>query len=247
MSTFFEKNEVQSFVLIPTKSRDENKAASDVGIFDELSDADACVSELFEGSEKGIFYYYTNIPITTGNTGNCGFSHGQREYDVQGILQNVEEPHNQNLARVASQACVNRSGELRKNGELAVSMNDTEAVGGTSGMKVQAQSHLEKKLFNCPVCGNGFRQKSQLVVHYRTHTGEKPFACGDCIKRFATNGALTSHRGTHTGEKPYSCNFCEKKSSTKYNLDTHHRTHTGDNPYKCGICGRPFVDMSALN
>ncbi|XP_039221606.1 zinc finger protein 22-like [Crotalus tigris] len=70
-----------------------------------------------------------------------------------------------------------------------------------------------KSSIECPECGKGFRENSNLVNHQKTNTGEKPYDRLVCVGSFITNSHLVKHQRTHTAEKLYECSECRKSFS----------------------------------
>ncbi|GBM98376.1 Zinc finger protein with KRAB and SCAN domains 3 [Araneus ventricosus] len=274
-STLYQQNEVRSSTSITAKSSEEYRAASYISNRDVFYDTDVCMPESNESSEKGIFFYHTNIPMTADYTGNSVFSRLQRNDDGIEILQNDEELQNNILTGEISKASDNRNSEFCNSGQLLVPVNYTCTVVGPSSTNTEVQWHLEDGRFVCPRCGKGFGRKNNLVRHYRTHTGEKPFACDKCekgfgrkdhlvihyrthtgekvfacdkcVKIFSQSNDLARHRRTHTGEKTFACDKCEKTFGKSNDLARHRRTHTGEKHYKCSICGKAFRHSSSRN
>ncbi|GBN32090.1 Zinc finger protein 226 [Araneus ventricosus] len=242
-----EQNEFGSSTSITSKSSEENISAREFSNSEVFCDTDVCIPESYEGSEKRTFLYHTDIPMTADYTGNCGFSRGQRDDDLLGILQNDEEVQNNILPGEISKAPDNRSSEFSIRGELLVPANDKCTVVVNSCTNAEVQWHLDDGSFVCPTCGKVFGRKNHLFSHYRTHTREKPFACDKCDKRFGWSNNLAAHLRTHIGEKPFVCDKCGKRFSHSSNLTTHRRSHTGEKHYKCSVCGKAFTRSSNRN
>lgn len=114
--------------------------------------------------------------------------------------------------------------------------------GPIKNQKIQAG----QKPFSCSVCGKGFSQSANLVVHQRIHTGEKPFECHECGKAFIQSANLVVHQRIHTGQKPYVCSKCGKAFTQSSNLTVHQKIHSLEKTFKCSECEKAFSYSSQL-
>ena len=103
-----------------------------------------------------------------------------------------------------------------------------------------------KKIYECKECGKTFNRGSSLIIHQRIHSGKKPYVCNECGKDFNQSSNLIIHQRIHTGKKPYICHECGKNFNQSSNLVRHKRIHSGENPYECKECGKAFKGSSNL-
>lgn len=106
--------------------------------------------------------------------------------------------------------------------------------------------HTGVKPFKCEICQASFTQLANLKTHQRIHTGERPFDCTECGATFTQISNLKTHQKLHTGEKPYVCDICNAKFTQQSNLKSHRLIHTGERPYKCDMCDACFVQSTHL-
>ncbi|XP_017476222.1 PREDICTED: zinc finger protein 14-like isoform X1 [Rhagoletis zephyria] len=105
------------------------------------------------------------------------------------------------------------------------------------------QAHKERDNF-CPICGNGFKLKNQLVNHMKLHL-EKNIKCPHCEKCYARKFDLDVHMRTHTGELPFACHLCEKRFAIKVRLTYHLQKHYGIK-HRCKDCDAEFNSKQKL-
>lgn len=77
--------------------------------------------------------------------------------------------------------------------------------------------------YKCSVCSRVFKQKCDLVVHFRTHTGERPYVCQICSKAFRQRQHLKEHVVVHSSEKPFMCRFCTERFRLVRYLKRHYK------------------------
>eukprot|EP01083_Nonionella_stella_P066270 174345_1 len=121
-------------------------------------------------------------------------------------------------------------------------LTDASSVARNSKKKAQ---NANAKPWVCPECGNRYKYKSSMKLHFKVHTKDAKI-CKECGKKFPHQHKLNIHMRSHTGERPYKCDLCDKAFSDKSNLNRHKRLHTGEKPYQCEYCQRRYSDSSAL-
>ena len=72
------------------------------------------------------------------------------------------------------------------------------------------------KSFECHICENAFKTRSNLKRHVETH--KRRFKCDRCDKIFKTMLDLKVHRHVHAHEKPFECDFCGVGFKAKSNI-----------------------------
>ncbi|XP_055705385.1 zinc finger protein 12-like [Phlebotomus papatasi] len=110
--------------------------------------------------------------------------------------------------------------------------------------KVKSENNLEKKSFECEICGRNFLKKKQIISHMRLHikssiaSSRKTLeiiddkTCKSCGKKFSTSRGLKKHLQFH-----------EKKQKSGQDLNI---TSVEETPYFCEICKRFFRNSVTL-
>ena len=111
------------------------------------------------------------------------------------------------------------------------------------------QINSEKKKVICPICNNGFSNKSNLKTHISSiHNKILPFKCPypNCSKKYSSNIRLNVHIRTHKGEKPYKCKICLKSFNENGNLKAHMSRHEIEKKFKCQFCDKAYKSNGHL-
>lgn len=96
------------------------------------------------------------------------------------------------------------------------------------------------------VCGQSFKQKSEITEHQKIDNVKKTYECKECGKTFNRSSNLIIHQRIHTGKKPYVCSECGKDFNQSSNLIIHQRIHTENKPHICHEYGKDFNQSSNL-
>ena len=106
----------------------------------------------------------------------------------------------------------------------------------------QNVDHSTDGLHRCANCGSVYKNRSQLLYHFRTKHMGKRFVCPQCRCTFASRAGLKGHVA-HVHQKlvKYQCETCGKGYSVRSNYYDHIATHTGVKRNICSICQKQFT------
>lgn len=77
--------------------------------------------------------------------------------------------------------------------------DNTSKVGSLSNTSAGLPSYLQKRSYDCPICGRVMSDASARSKHIRRHEGRAGFKCGLCDKIFPQLRLIESHLKTHSG------------------------------------------------
>ncbi|XP_055066000.2 zinc finger protein 574 [Misgurnus anguillicaudatus] len=118
--------------------------------------------------------------------------------------------------------------------------------------------------FPCKACGEAFKRRKELDLHYLIHEDKEPKTCPNCSAQFLNQTVLETHLQRCTGEAvvrrrykgqgrgkvggQLECDMCGHRCVTQDGLDLHRLSHTGQTPLRCPLtpCRRRFASSSAL-
>ncbi|CAG9804863.1 unnamed protein product [Chironomus riparius] len=105
------------------------------------------------------------------------------------------------------------------------------------------RTHLaERILYGCDQCEKKYTQKVQLKKHIEiVHMNRRDFNCTICGASFGTKSVLKMHMLSHSDVRSEECGICGFRVHTKAKLRRHMKSHTGIRDYECGICGKKFL------
>lgn len=113
----------------------------------------------------------------------------------------------------------------------------------------------------CDDCGEIFRTKCKLKVHWKKVHMLKQLICSDCKQTHKTYKAYHNHIKRKTQScvnaskvrvegqgksRIFHCKFCDASSKRIQTMLAHLVTHTGERPFPCDKCDRAFSQHSSL-
>jgi KRAB domain-containing zinc finger protein len=84
---------------------------------------------------------------------------------------------------------------------------------------------MSQRLFNCTVCGRGFKRKYHLERHMLSHSDFKPYTCELCGQGYKRKEKLDRHSLKHLGNMSFACPNCQQRFSSHQGLQEHMTTH----------------------
>ncbi|XP_041974366.1 gastrula zinc finger protein XlCGF57.1-like [Aricia agestis] len=115
----------------------------------------------------------------------------------------------------------------------------------------------------CHDCGNFFKSKCKLRVHWKQTHMLDSLICDFCKRKFKSYRALHRHlknksQSCFTARDPnvrvegegklrtFYCKECGYKSPRVKDLAAHLRTHSGEKPFQCNLCHKAYSQQSSL-
>lgn len=116
----------------------------------------------------------------------------------------------------------------------------------------------------CHDCGEMFKSKCKLRVHWKKTHMSKSFVCPICRRLFKTAKAYNKHINTKGGpcaefesgisvhiegegvNRVFHCSQCDYKSKRMLHIRTHLVTHSGQRLYRCELCNKAYSQKGTL-
>lgn len=114
-----------------------------------------------------------------------------------------------------------------------------------ASMKTHCRDIHSEKLreFECEICNEKFRRKTQLRQHMFAHTGHYRYACDKCGKGFLMLSRLKNHEHSHRIRK---CDLCDASFDKWSLLLVHRRKEHTNTDHQCSDCDRKFHSKRGL-
>lgn len=103
----------------------------------------------------------------------------------------------------------------------------------------QIHGRDEKKL-TCPECGECFRSRKLMRIHFKFSHTDDVLTCTFCGQKFDYKSSLDCHLVVHTQEKQFPCSVCSKTFFRKKNLEQHMWVHRDVKRFGCITCDKKF-------
>lgn len=180
------------------------------------------------------------------------------EIDVKEVVVKKEEPQETSLEFIETENDYFDSSELY-DGDLVTTKREKK-----SGNKINLGLHKSRAIdlkLQCDDCGEYFKSKCKIRVHWKQVHYKQNLICQDCKRTFKTITAFNKHEKNRRkscsaatnfrieGEgksRVFYCKECSYKSARIKDIITHWVIHTGDRPYKCDLCPKTCTQQSSL-
>lgn len=180
------------------------------------------------------------------------------EIDVKEVVVKKEEPQETNLEFIEPESDFFDSSEPFDNG--LISEQQERISGNKVDLGLRKSRAIDLRL-QCDDCGEYFKSKCKLRVHWKQIHFKQNLICHDCKRTFKSITAYNKHQKNKRkscaaatnfrieGEgksRVFYCKECPYKSVRIKDIITHWVTHTGDRPYKCDLCPKTCTQQSSL-
>ncbi|CAH2209520.1 jg17518 [Pararge aegeria aegeria] len=140
---------------------------------------------------------------------------------------------------------------------------DNEEIDNELPTKIEFKSRAIDLKLICDDCGNTFKSKCKLKVHWKKVHMLSSLVCAFCKRMFKSYKAFHVHKkknsksceiAKHNNVKVegvgtariFCCKQCNYSSKRAKDISAHIVTHTGDRPYQCDICLKTYTQQSSL-
>lgn len=116
-----------------------------------------------------------------------------------------------------------------------------------SALACHLKTHsTDKKIYECPMCKEGFDHVLQLKIHVPQHCEDGKYTCPHCKKVFKEYSIIRKHIRAFHCERKHNCQHCGKPFPTLDKLRMHLLRHSDHREFLCADCGKQFKRKDKL-
>ncbi|XP_045509636.1 zinc finger protein 227-like [Colias croceus] len=198
----------------------------------------------------------------------CIFKEESNDYELSENYNSNNEPMidvkpllNSNVLEYDTYECITEFQSSNEDEVLTCNKCNVVFKTATTLHRHQAKNKCEVTRLECDDCGEVFKSKLKMAVHWKKMHLLSKLICPNCKKNFKTFKSLNRHKSKKICHRideewvhiegvgktrVFTCKACSYSTKKSGNIIVHVRIHTNERPYTCSICPKRFKQIAAL-